>query len=216
MQRRFTSKALAGAKVTRREGGSPIIEGYAAVFYRRGDSGTEYRLDKDIVERISPKAFERAVKEKHDARGLFNHDKNFILGRVEAGTLRLSVDERGLRYEIDVPDTTAGRDVVTSIERGDLSGSSFAFEPSARGVKWTEEGRTLVRNLEDLDVFDVGPVTMPAYTGTTTGLRNEDREALDRELEEWRREHPDDAEAVSVRLREIDLDEELQMHSDCV
>lgn len=214
MQRRFTSKALTGAKVKRSEDGKqPVIEGYAAVFYRKGDVGTEYRLDTDIVERIAPGAFQRAIDEQHDARALFNHDKNFILGRVEAGTLRLSVDERGLRYEIDVPDTTAGRDVVTSIERGDLSGSSFAFD--VRGVRWTEEGRTLVRNLEDLDVFDVGPVTMPAYAGTTTGLRSEDREELDREVEQWRREQTGEADEVSVRLRKIALDEDLLLQSDC-
>ena len=145
-----------------------------------------------------------ALEESHDARALFNHDKNFVLGRVGAGTVRLGVDEIGLRYTIDVPDTQLGRDVVTSIERGDISGSSFAFSVRNDGAKVErqKESKTWVRTLNDLDLFDVGPVTYPAYTATTTGLRSE--EAM-QELAETLEREGHELEAVQVRARLIDL-----------
>src|SRR5688572_16918348 len=81
------------------------------------------------------------AKGTHDARALFNHDPNMLLGRAGAGTLRLSTDARGLRYEIDIPDTTVGRDVATSIARGDLAGSSFAFSINGKAGQRFEKGK---------------------------------------------------------------------------
>src|SRR5262245_34067181 len=104
----------------------PVIRGYAAVFHRDGDAGTEYQLEAGIYEGISPTAFRESLQ-KDAVLALFNHDTNNLLGKTKAGTLRLSVDQRGLRYEILVPDTTAGRDVAASLARGDLDGSSFGF-----------------------------------------------------------------------------------------
>lgn len=156
--------------VETRADGSKAVTGYAAVFHRAGEAGTEYRLGKDLLERISPTAFSRALDEKHDARALFNHDPNMLLGRVGAGTLRLSADKIGLRYEIDLPDTQVGRDVAESIARGDLSGSSFAFQVTKQS--FTKGDKQDVRNIEDVNLLDVGPVTYPAYQATTTGLRS--------------------------------------------
>jgi HK97 family phage prohead protease len=105
-ERRMTPTA--DIKVETRDDGRQMVTGYAAVFHRNDDPGTQYSLAKDFVERIAPSAFNRALADKHDARALFNHDPNHVLGRVGAGTLRLSVDNVGLRYEIDLPDTTTG------------------------------------------------------------------------------------------------------------
>lgn len=199
----MTPHERSAVTVTRRENQPTLITGYAAVFYREGDSGTQYRLWDDFYERIMPGAFDRAINEAHDARGLFNHGRDNLLGRVSARTLRLSVDAVGLRYEIDAPDTTVGRDVLVSIERGDLSGSSFAFLPQR--IVWIEEGDVLIRQVEDLDLYDVGPVTFPAYESTTTSVRAADREQLQREIDTWRagRVNPDEI-AVRCRLAEID------------
>src|SRR5260370_2421470 len=87
--------------------------------------------------------------------------------------MRLNVDKRGLRYEIDLPDTMAGRDVATSIEREDLTGSSFSFRViqqkfSMGDVDGDDDD---VRELHDVDVYDLGPVTFPAYEATSAGLR---------------------------------------------
>lgn len=158
--------------VETREDGKRVIVGYASVFHRSEDAGTEYELWPGAKERIGRAAFDRALKEKHDARGLFNHDPSLILGRVGAGTVRLSVDSLGLRYEIDPPDTQAGRDMLVSLARGDVTGSSFAF--IVRKELWilgrdTAEGD--VRMILDVDLLDVSPVTYPAYEAASSGLR---------------------------------------------
>jgi HK97 family phage prohead protease len=163
-----------------------------------------------MVERIRPGAFDRAIRED-DVRGLFNHDPNHVLGRSGPGTLRLSVDSKGLRYEIDPPDTQTGRDVVAMLARGDVSGSSFSFAPTR--TTWEEErdakgNVTYVRYLEEIAMFDVGPVTFPAYTSASSGVRDsagEDSEGVRAELEAWKANgqaaaDQDYAEAVSKSL----------------
>ena len=188
--------------VAKRADGKATITGYAAVFYREGEAGTQYSLWDDLVERIAPGAFDRALKEKHDARGLYNHDPANLLGRVSSGTTRLSVDAKGLKYEIDLPGTRAGQDVEALIERGDLSGSSFAFLP--RKVTYTVGDNGDVRTIEDVDLFDVGPVTYPAYEGTSVGMRSGDKASRD-EYEAWKRRN---REVASVLLS-LDIDESL-------
>jgi HK97 family phage prohead protease len=155
----------------------------------------------DLHERILPGTFDRAIRDSHDVRALANHDKNQLLGRTSSGTCRLSVDEIGLRYEIDLPDTQAGRDVGTSIQRGDLDGSSFSFVPTR--VSWVEEGRLMIRQVEDVDLYDVGPVTFPAYAGTSSGLRSE---GDSKELREQADEIRDARRAVDTTLRILDLE----------
>lgn len=151
------------------ERGGGVLVGYAAVFYDPEDRGTEYNLS-DFSERIAPGAFDAALERGDDVRALFNHDSGIILGRSVANTLRLSVDERGLKYEIDLPDTTAAADVRTLIERGDVSGSSFAFHVDSQS--WREEDDKIIRNVESVSLFDVGPVTYPAYQGTEVDARS--------------------------------------------
>lgn len=210
MLRRFLEQRLATLTVSKRADGKPVITGYASVFYNPSEPGTEFKMFDDLVERIMPGAFNRAVAEKHDARGLFNHDPSLVLGRVGNGTVRLSLDGRGLRYEIDPPDTTVGRDLVISIERGDVAGSSFAFVP--KRVVWAEENGVDVRQILDLDLYDVSPVTYPAYEGASTGLRSTDAEAVKLEREAWRRTRNQESgtgsqDEVAVRLRMLELDE---------
>jgi HK97 family phage prohead protease len=178
--------------LVKRADGKDLITGYASVFYDANDPGTEYPLWDDLVERIRPGAFDRALSEKHDCRALKNHDPNLILGRTGPGTLRLSIDAKGLKYECDPPDTQAGRDTVAELQRGDLSGSSFCFLPTR--TTWEEvrdpadaNSVTYVRWIEDLTLFDVGPVTYPAYESSTSGLRSaEGRDDVRAELDAWR------------------------------
>lgn len=197
MERRMTADGE--IRIETRAGGKRTIIGYGAVFHREGDAGTEFRLNSRAVERIAPTAFERALREKQDVRGLFNHSRDHLLGRVSAGTMRLSADQRGLRYEIDLPDTQVGRDVAASIERGDLTGSSFGFQIAKDGENWSPpiEGQR-VRTLVDVNLFDVGPVVFPAYDGTTTGVRDTSdvMEAL-ASLAAWERQQ------VEARFAEI-------------
>jgi HK97 family phage prohead protease len=185
MQRRFLSLPGKPVRIEQRGTDPPVIVGYAAPFWRQGDPGTEYRLYDDLVERIMPGCFDRACRED-DVRALFNHNVDFVHGRLGAGTLALSVDSVGLRYEIKTPETHAARDVLESIRRGDVTGSSFSFIPHENGMKHSKEGARYVRELHSVQVFDVGPVTFPAYTGSSTGVRAlEDPAEARRDLENW-------------------------------
>jgi HK97 family phage prohead protease len=173
MERRFIQRAAARLELRAREGKLPQIAGYGAVFYNAAEPGTEYQLWTDFVERIMPGAFDRAVAERDDARALFNHDPTNLLGRIAAKTLSLEVDATGLAYTIDPPDTQMGRDVVEMIRRGDLSGSSFAFEVTDEDIRKEkrDDVEKWIREIRGVKLYDVGPVTYPAYEATTTGVR---------------------------------------------
>ena len=147
--------------------GPPVIVGYAALFDVLSEEMRGFR------ERIAPGAFAASLDAGDDVLGLFNHDPNFVLGRRSAGTLKVAEDDKGLRYEIQVPDTRAGEDVVNSIERGDIQGSSFGFVTIEDD--W-DETRT-VRELRQIALWDVSPVTYPAYAATNgqLGLRSRSR-----------------------------------------
>ena len=138
------------------------IIGYGAVFDSLSEDLGGFR------ETIAHGAFDRVISENQDVRCLVDHDSGRIIGRTEAGTMRLSVDSTGLRYEIDVADTTPGRDVITSIARGDVTGSSFAFTVVENGQDWSTVDGEQRRELTDLDVWDTGPVAFPAYAATVT------------------------------------------------
>lgn len=146
-----------------------VIKGYAAVYFKETDrAGTEYWIWDDMVERIMPGAFDRAISEAHDARALFNHDGNWLLGRVSSGTARIGSDDKGLWYEIDEDRSDPQwQTVAAKIDRGDITGSSFAFR--ATKTDWTETPDYWVRQLVDVDLFDISPVTWPAYSGTSAG-----------------------------------------------
>lgn len=123
----------------------------------------------------------------------FNHDSSLLLGTTDAGTLRLSIDDVGLRYEIDLPDTTTGRDVAALAARGDLRFSSFAFRVLPDGQSWAEDADgSLVRHVSAASLADVAPVTDPAYWGTDAGLRSIDLDEVRRELH-----RPDSSDLLS-------------------
>ena len=142
---------------------SPVIAGHAALFNTDADIGGYY------VERISPGAFSESIG-ADDIRALFNHSPDYVLGRNKAGTLRLDEDERGLAIEIDPPDTQLARDLVTSIKRGDISQMSFGF--FTKDAEWKTENGKDVRILKKVQLFDVSPVTFPAYSQTDVSVRS--------------------------------------------
>jgi HK97 family phage prohead protease len=140
------------------------LVGYAALFNRLSLDLGYFR------EQIAPGAFASALG-RCDVRALFNHDPSCVLGRTSAGTLRLVEDEIGLRMECDLPDTQLGRDTAESIRRRDIQGQSFAFTISKEEWDWKSDPplRTLV---EADELYDVGPVTYPAYEETSVALRS--------------------------------------------
>lgn len=149
----------------REASGGTTLRGHAAVFNQLSVDLGGFR------EQIAPGAFSEAIQ-NDDIRALFNHDANMILGRRQAGTLRLQEDAHGLLVELDIPDTNAGRDLITSIKRGDVNQMSFGFRVKPNGQDWAkdDEGR-LIRTLKRVGLLDVSPVTFPAYPQTDIAVR---------------------------------------------
>lgn len=163
------------------------IVGYAAVFHD-GSEDTQYELWRGAVERIDPHAFAEALR-SDDAVALMNHDANLLLGRVSAGTLKLSVDKRGLRYEIPYDEGDEDhRRVRRKIERGDLSGSSFAFQVTKQ--EWRHEANQSVRLIQSVKLMDVGPVTFPCYRGSSASLRSDHLAEARSSFEAWQQSEP--------------------------
>lgn len=143
----------------------PRIVGHAAVFNVLGDGGW-------FREKIAPGAFADSIN-SDDVRALWNHDPNYVLGRNKAGTLRLQEDGKGLLIEVDPPDTQFARDLMVSIERGDVSQMSFGFETIKDSWERNKEGNNLdIRTLEKVRLWDVSPVTFPFYKETDVAVRS--------------------------------------------
>ena len=170
--RSFKASELRAVK----EGDKSKLIGYAAVFNSPSDDLGGF------IETIKPGAFTRALKEKQDVKCVFDHAwaGTLLLGRTRSGTLKLWEDSHGLRFECDIPDTAGAKDVVTLIDRGDVYGCSFRFKVYTGGPNpgptWVfmGDGSPDVRTLHDVDLFDVGPVTDPAYPKTDVALRSRD------------------------------------------
>lgn len=164
MERRFTpgQVEVRSATVDQR-----TIGGYAAKFNKLSQNLGGF------VERVAPGAFNRARgNDWPDVQARYNHDDNMLLGTSGAHTLRLSVDETGLLYDVDVPRARA--DVYELVQRGDVSKSSFAFRVIGDGGdEWGLTDQNFPqRTLLDLDLHDVAPVNAPAYLDTNTAVRS--------------------------------------------
>lgn len=141
--------------------GKHVLTAYAMVYERLSQNLGGF------VEQIAPGAASKSIADD-DIRGLRNHDANLLLGRTRSGTLRLASDDQGVHYEIDLPNTTVGRDTAEMVARGDMTGSSFAFTLVGEGAdEWgaTEQDFPL-RTIKRMKLYDVGPVTYPAYEAT--------------------------------------------------
>ena len=159
----------------RADGMGPKITGYAAVFDKWSEDLGGFR------EKIRSGAFKKAIG-KSDVRGLFNHDSNYVLGRQSNGTLTIKEDKNGLWMEIDPPDTQIIRDLVLApIKRGDIKEQSFAFVVANGGDEWKnlhgeKPDEPVTRTITEVDeLFDVSPVTYPAYPDTSVALRSMDK-----------------------------------------
>jgi len=142
---------------------SNTIIGYAAVFNSWSEDLGFFK------EQIAPGAFKRTIK-NGDIRALINHDPNLVIGRTKNKTLRLSEDDKGLAFEVDLPDTSYAMDLRKSIERKDITQNSFGFQTMKD--EWSEDGKR--RTLVEVKLFDISPVTFPAYKQTTVKMRLQD------------------------------------------
>jgi len=139
------------------------ITGYAAVFNSLSDNLGGFR------EKIDKGAFKKSIK-KDDVRALKNHNTDYVIARTKSGTLKLSEDERGLKIDALPPDAGWARDLMVSIERGDIDQMSFGFMTISD--RWETKDKEEIRTLEEVQLFDVSPVAFPAYPDTAVGLRS--------------------------------------------
>lgn len=184
MERRFLPPGT--IEVRADDGEAPKIAGYSAVFDQETRVGP-------FVEKIAPGAFQETIKQD-DVRALFNHDANYVLGRNLAGTLELREDGNGLAMEAEPPGAQWANDLLVSIERGDITGQSFGFRvlEDAWETKDIDGEPVEHRTIKKLKLFDVGPVTFPAYKQTDVAVRS-----AEQVYEEHRAEAPDEAGAES-------------------
>ena len=142
------------------------LVGHAAVFDQIGDGGW-------FKEKIDPGAFKESIQ-KDDIRALINHNPNFVIGRNMSGTLTLEEDKKGLSIKVSPPNTQFAKDLIVSIDRGDITQMSFGFITIED--KWEEKkGEIPIRTLIKAQLFDVSPVTFPFYEGTDIALRSHER-----------------------------------------
>lgn len=173
----------------RAEGDTPkTITGYGAVFYNSAEPGTEYQLWSNYYERIMPGAFDRAIRED-DVRSMFNHDANQLLGRrafAETDTLKLSVDATGLRYEVQVdPNDPTHQNLLPKLRSGKVDGASFMFEVLSE--TWRKEKRGTgdqerevnILEINEVRLWEVGPVVFPAYESATSEARSTERQRVE-------------------------------------
>lgn len=162
IERRFASEGME----LRKDGDKPkMVVGYACRFENR------YDLGMSMTEQIDRRTFEGMDVTASDCVCLFNHDENVVLGRTSAGTLRLSVDEKGLRYECDLPDSPNGHNVGEAIARGDIKASSWAF--TVAEDEWKKDGGKNHRTITKIKkLYDVSPVTYPANPATDVAARS--------------------------------------------
>ncbi|AKR57130.1 peptidase U35 [Devosia sp. H5989] len=147
----------------RADGDKVTVAGYAAVFGEVANIGGWFE------ETLARGAFTETLKTA-DVRAYFDHDRGRVLGRSSAGTLHLKEDAKGLHVEIDLPDTSDGRDVATLVERGDISGMSFGF--SVLRQEWDETVDPPRRTILEVELREVSIVSEPAYDGTSIARRS--------------------------------------------
>jgi HK97 family phage prohead protease len=167
-RRFFDSEVRFEKREDAEEGG--VVEGYAAKFNSETTIGSYWQFR----EKILPGAFDDVLQD--DIRALFNHDPNQILARSNQGkgTLTVWVDATGLKYRYSTPDRSYAKDLENAIANGDVSQSSFAFK--IKEQRWIEkEGELELREIVKFErLYDVSPVTYPAYADTEVAKRSLD------------------------------------------
>lgn len=164
LERRLISAAATELRVVNEGDGPAHLVGSFSVFDSRSEDLGGFH------EYIMPGAFDAVLQQ--DVRALFNHDANMLLGRTTNGTLRLWQDERAAHYDVELDTDHVAAYVRAKVQRGDVTGNSFAFVVDPEQDEWrVEDGQRIRRIHRVTSLYDVGPVTYPAYRATTVSAR---------------------------------------------
>jgi len=186
-----------------------VIKGYGSVFNQRSRLIAED--GKVFYEVINERAFDNVLRETPDVIAVINHDRNQMLGRTSAGTLRLSVDEKGLRYDILVPDTQLGRDTITMVEAGNYIESSFKYYAAPRDIEWSraEDGILIREVMEVSRLSDVSIVTQfGAFPHTDVAVSSRLLEYIEKTLETRDRVNEEMSLAPTLNNEQMDKNNE--------
>lgn len=146
----------------RQEGNGKILTGYSIIFDSLSEDLGGFR------EKIDRRALNKTLSDERNILALYGHDPAAVLGSTKSGTLQLVPDENGLRTVIYPPDTGIGRDTVTLVQRGDVTGMSFGF--NVIRDTWDESGKVPIRTVDELRLYEVSIVSFPAYPATSVSL----------------------------------------------
>jgi HK97 family phage prohead protease len=190
-----------GIVIERSYDNSRHVEGYAVVFESQSE-------DLGFFETIDRGAITQELVDNSDIFALLNHDDDKVLARSNkgVGSLKLTVDERGLKYEFDAADTQLGNDLLEYLKRGEISTSSFAFaldynDPEAE--TWERKNGANYRTIHKIVyLHDVSPVWNAAYSATSVSQRSLDKckELEEKEAEEKRAEKEEHDKAILESL----------------
>lgn len=164
MEKEYRQIEIQDVEIRESKSGIGTLTGYAIVFGKRS-----LKLG-DFYEFINERAFDRALAQEDEVLALAHHNMDNVLGRRSAGTLRLNKDGHGISVEVDLPDTSYGRDILENVKRRDVKGMSFGF--SVREDDWDLESDVPTRTVNDADLFEVSFVAVPAYPDTTAAMRS--------------------------------------------
>lgn len=194
MERRNFAFELRSETLGEEDQAKRVVRGHGAVFNSRSqDLGGFYEI-------IAPGAFDNALSPgKSDIRALIDHNPSLILARTSAGTLTVGTDDKGLTYEFELPNTTYARDLAENLDNGNITQSSFAMIVGRDSWEEQEDG-TLLRTILEVDqLFDVSPVTYPAYTEADVRIAKRSMEQYQSQKETTK------ADLVAMRHRERQL-----------
>jgi len=178
-----------------------MLVGYAARF--NSESEVLGHNPAPWREMLMPGCFTRCLSQNPDIRALYAHDTSLVIGRMKAGTLNLSQDDYGLRFEISLPNTTVARDLTENINLGNIDGMSFSFAPNYDSIVWEKRDGYNLRMIREINLFEeISVVAFPAYPAATV----EAREKLEvRELPDFQRflaqQTAQDSQPISQLLR---------------
>ena len=162
-------------------------KGYACLFDNVTSIGGYWQ------ERFAKGAFSKSLGER-DVVALHSHDDGRPMGRMSRDTLRITEDDKGLGFENDLPDTQDGRDLATSIDRGDIEGMSFRFR--ALKEEWDETQDPPMRTVIEAELFEITYTAFPAYPDTEVGMRSLEHARAER------RDHNRSGARARIRMKQ--------------